>query len=69
LATKSVLSAKSVPVAVRLTGWLTELAIADGDFERAARLLNAGLGQLRPLGDPWGIARCLSSIKRRLRRR
>jgi hypothetical protein len=35
-----------------LTGSLTELAIADGDFERAARLLDAGVAQLRPLGDP-----------------
>jgi predicted ATPase/DNA-binding SARP family transcriptional activator len=48
---------------VRCAGWATltlaELAIADADAERAARLLDAALGQLRPLGDRWGIARCL----------
>ena len=48
---------------VRCAGWATlllaELAIADGDAERAAGLLDAALGHLRPLGDRWGIARCL----------
>jgi predicted ATPase/DNA-binding SARP family transcriptional activator len=47
---------------LRCAGWATltlaELAIADGDAERAARLLDAALGHLRPLGDRWGIARC-----------
>ena len=47
----------------RCAGWATltlaELAIADGDAERAARLLDAALAHLRPLGDRWGIARCL----------
>jgi hypothetical protein len=46
------------PQAVRLTGWLAELVIAD-DSERAARLLDAGVGQLRRLGDRWAIARWL----------
>lgn len=44
-------------------GWVTlrlaELAIADGDAERAARLLDRALEVLRPLGDRWGVARCL----------
>ena len=48
---------------VRCVGWATltlaELAIADGDAERAARLLDAALERLRPLGDRWGVARCL----------
>jgi hypothetical protein len=48
---------------LRAAGWvavtLAELAIADGDSERAAPLLDAALAQLRPLGDRWGIARCL----------
>ena len=48
---------------VRCAGWATlllaELAIADGDAARAAGLLDAALGHLRPLGDRWGIARCL----------
>jgi predicted ATPase/DNA-binding SARP family transcriptional activator len=47
----------------RCAGWATltlaELAITDGDAERAARLLDAALVHLRPLGDRWGIARCL----------
>jgi tetratricopeptide (TPR) repeat protein len=47
----------------RGAGWLTltlaELAIAEGDADRAARLLDAALARLRPLGDRWGIARCL----------
>ena len=47
----------------RAAGWVTlrlaELAIADGDTERAARLLDAALKHLRPLGDRWGVARCL----------
>jgi hypothetical protein len=42
-----------------LTLTLAELAIADGDAERAARLLDEALEHLRPLGDRWGIARCL----------
>ncbi len=48
---------------LRCAGWLTlmlaELAIADGDAERAARLLDQALERLRPLGDRWGVARCL----------
>jgi tetratricopeptide (TPR) repeat protein len=48
---------------LRGAGWLTlrlaELAIADGDAERAARLLDEALEYLRPLGDRWGLARCL----------
>jgi predicted ATPase/DNA-binding SARP family transcriptional activator len=48
---------------LRGAGWLTlrlaELAIADGDAERAARLLDEALEHLRPLGDRWGLARCL----------
>jgi tetratricopeptide (TPR) repeat protein len=47
----------------RAAGWTTltlaELAIADGDAERAARLLDQALQRLRPLGDQWGVARCL----------
>ena len=47
----------------RVAGWVTlrlaELAIADGDAERAARLLDQALEHLRPLGDRWGVARCL----------
>ncbi len=47
----------------RAAGWVTlrlaELAIADGDAERAARLLDQALAHLRPLGDRWGVARCL----------
>jgi predicted ATPase/DNA-binding SARP family transcriptional activator len=47
----------------RAAGWVTlrlaELAIADGDAGRAARLLDAALERLRPLGDRWGVARCL----------
>ena len=47
----------------RVAGWVTlrlaELAIADGDAERAARLLDQALERLRPLGDRWGVARCL----------
>jgi len=47
----------------RWVGWTTltlaELAIAGGDAERATQLLDAALAQLRPLGDRWGIARCL----------
>jgi predicted ATPase/DNA-binding SARP family transcriptional activator len=48
---------------LRAVGWLTlrlaELAIADGDVERTARLLDEALEHLRPLGDRWGVARCL----------
>ena len=48
---------------LRATGWVTlrlaELAIADGDAERAALLLDQALEHLRPLGDRWGVARCL----------
>jgi ATP/maltotriose-dependent transcriptional regulator MalT len=47
----------------RVAGWVTlrlaELAIADGDAERAAPLLDQALEHLRPLGDRWGVARCL----------
>ena len=47
----------------RVAGWVTlrlaELAIADGDAERAGRLLDQALEHLRPLGDRWGVARCL----------
>jgi tetratricopeptide (TPR) repeat protein len=47
----------------RTAGWstlrLAELAIADGDAERAARLLDQALERLRQLGDRWGVARCL----------
>jgi predicted ATPase/DNA-binding SARP family transcriptional activator len=47
----------------RVAGWVTlrlaELAIADGDAERAERLLDQALAHLRPLGDRWGLARCL----------
>jgi predicted ATPase/DNA-binding SARP family transcriptional activator len=47
----------------RAAGWstltLAELAIADGDAERAARLLDQALEHLRPLGDRWGVAHCL----------
>jgi ATP/maltotriose-dependent transcriptional regulator MalT len=47
----------------RCAGWstirLAELAIARGDRDDAAQLLDAALGYLRPLGDRWGIARCL----------
>jgi hypothetical protein len=47
----------------RCAGWvritLAELAIASGDTARAAGLLDAALEQLRPLGDRWGVARCL----------
>ncbi len=48
---------------LRAAGWstltLVELAIADGDAERAALLLDQALEYLRPLGDRWGVARCL----------
>ncbi len=47
----------------RCAGWaaltLAELAIAGGDTERAAGLLDAALEHLRPIGDRWGVARCL----------
>jgi MalT-like TPR region len=47
----------------RCTGWATltlaELAIADGDLERATRLVEEAHERLRPLGDRWGVARCL----------
>ena len=47
----------------RAVGWTTlrlaELAVAQGDAERAARLVDQALERLRPLGDRWGIARCL----------
>ncbi len=46
------------------SGWTTaalaELAIADGDAERARpSCIDAALERLRPLGDRWGVARCL----------
>ena len=41
-----------------LTLTLAELAIADGDAERAAGLLGEALERLRPLGDRWGAASC-----------
>ncbi|MEA2472076.1 MAG: hypothetical protein QOE38_3075 [Thermoleophilaceae bacterium] len=48
---------------LRCAAWTTvrlaELAIAAGDGERAAQLLDSALGHLRPLGDSWGVARCL----------
>ena len=37
---------------------LAEPALADGDAERAARLLDEALA-LSPGGDRWGVARCL----------
>ncbi|MEA2459379.1 MAG: hypothetical protein QOC95_2351, partial [Thermoleophilaceae bacterium] len=47
----------------RVFGWATltlaELAIAAGDADRAAELLEEALERLRPLGDRWGISRCL----------
>jgi predicted ATPase/DNA-binding SARP family transcriptional activator len=47
----------------RAAGWVTlrlaELALADGDAKRAAQLLDQALEVLRPLGDRWGMARCL----------
>jgi ATP/maltotriose-dependent transcriptional regulator MalT len=47
----------------RCSGWtslrLAELALADGDADRAAQLVDAALERLRPLGDQWGIARAL----------
>jgi hypothetical protein len=47
----------------RCAGWaalrLAELAIDDGDPERAARMLDKALAQLRPLGDEMGMARAL----------
>ena len=47
----------------RCAGWvritLAELEIASGDTARAATLLDAALGRLRPMGDRWGVARCL----------
>jgi hypothetical protein len=47
----------------RAVGWVTlrlaELAVADGDTERAGRLLDQALRHLRRLGDRWGVARCL----------
>ena len=49
----------------RSAGWATltlaELAIADGDVERAAELLDAALEHLRALGDRWGVARGLAA--------
>jgi tetratricopeptide (TPR) repeat protein len=54
----------------RCAGWaslrLAELAIADGDAERTVRLLDAALERLRPLGDRWGVARCLAHMDERL---
>jgi tetratricopeptide (TPR) repeat protein len=48
----------------RSAGWATlslaELAIADGDVERAAELLDAALEHLRALGDQGGVARGLA---------
>ena len=47
----------------RVAGWisiaLAELAIAAGHGERATELIDTALERLRPLGDTWGIARCL----------
>jgi hypothetical protein len=47
----------------RCSGWvsirLAELAIETGDPELAARHVDEALERLRPLGDKWGIARCL----------
>jgi tetratricopeptide (TPR) repeat protein len=47
----------------RVAGWaaiaLAELAIAGGDTERAAQLIDLALERLRPLGDSWGVACCL----------
>jgi predicted ATPase/DNA-binding SARP family transcriptional activator len=47
----------------RVAGWVTlmlaELAIVEGETGRAARLLDEALARLRPLGDRWGVARCL----------
>jgi tetratricopeptide (TPR) repeat protein len=47
----------------RASGWVTitlaELAIAAGETERAAQLLDEALERLRPLGEAWGVARCL----------
>ena len=47
----------------RVAGWaaiaLAELALACGDGERAGELIDMALERLRPLGDSWGIARCL----------
>ena len=58
---------------LRGAGWVTlrlaELAIADGDADRAARLLDEALKHLRPLGDRWGVARCLELDQRSLRGR
>ncbi len=48
---------------LRCAGWATlrlaELAIAGGEPDRAAGLLDAALAHLRPLGDRWGVARAL----------
>jgi predicted ATPase/DNA-binding SARP family transcriptional activator len=48
---------------LRCAGWTTlrlaELAIAGGEPDRAAGLLDAALAHLRPLGDRWGVARAL----------
>jgi tetratricopeptide (TPR) repeat protein len=50
-------------ILLRCAGWtrllLAEIAIAEGDRDGAARLVGAALDRLRPLGDRWGIARCL----------
>jgi predicted ATPase/DNA-binding SARP family transcriptional activator len=47
----------------RCAGWVAiaeaELALSDGDADLAAALLDTALGHLRPLGDSWGVARCL----------
>jgi hypothetical protein len=48
---------------LRCAGWTTlrlaELAIAGGEPDRAAGLLDAALAHLRPLSDRWGVARAL----------
>jgi hypothetical protein len=36
---------------------LAELALAEGDGERAAALIDEALEHMRTLGDRWGIAR------------
>jgi predicted ATPase/DNA-binding SARP family transcriptional activator len=47
----------------RVSGWarltLAELAVADGDAERAAGHLDLALERLRPMGDRWGVERAL----------
>ena len=47
----------------RCTGWTTialaELAITAGDHAHATALVDSALKRLRPLGDRWGVARCV----------